>query len=505
MTAHPKRWLILFIVLSAECMDLLDGTVVNVASPTIHSSLGASSTELQWIVGGYPLALAVGLLIGGRLGDLLGRRNVFLAGITGFTVASALCGAAPSTGVLIAARLVQGLAGALMIPQGFGLLRETFPKDELPKAFGFFGPVMGSAAMIGPILGGALVSAHLFGDAWRSVFLINLPIGIGAGIAAARFLPRTSTRYASQLDLVGAALASIASLALIYPLIQGRALGWPTWTYASIATSVVLFGAFVIHLQRRRRSGKDPLIEPSVFAHRGYSAGALVLMLYFGGMIGSMLTLTLFLQLGEGFSAVHAGLTVAPFALGTAITAPAGAGLMQKLGGRIMIQAGSLISLIGYAAVALTLTSTTQLSTLELVGPLLVVGMGMGLFVVSAFDTIVAAVTDSELGSASGALNAIQQLGGAIGVAVLGTIFFTTLAQHGFAPALQHAMWSAAGALAIVLIASPLLPVRARPAEQAAVASPNTPAAGGAAPKALLSQRSPARHPPCAPTTSSRL
>jgi EmrB/QacA subfamily drug resistance transporter len=471
MAAHPKRWLILFIVLAAECMDLLDGTVVNVAAPTIHRTLGTSSTALQWIVGGYPLALAVGLLIGGRLGDLFGRRNLFLAGITGFTLASAGCGVAPSTGLLIAARLVQGLAGALMIPQGFGLLRETFPDDELPKAFGFFGPVMGSAAMIGPILGGGLVSAHLFPDAWRSVFLINLPIGIAGTLAAARLLPRTSIRHASQLDLVGAALAAIASLALIYPLIQGRALGWPVWTYASIGASMVLFGVFGLHLQRRKRSHSDPLIEPSVFAHRGYSAGALVLMLYFGGMIGSMLALTLFLQLGEGFSSVHAGLTVAPFALGTAITAPAGAGLMQKLGGRIMIQAGSLISLIGYAAVALMLTATAHVGTWGLVGPLLVVGMGMGLFVVSAFDTIVAAVTDSELGSASGALNAIQQLGGAIGVAVLGTVFFTTLSHHGFAPALQHAMWWAVGGLAIVLIASPLLPARARPPEQAASAS----------------------------------
>lgn len=479
MTAHPKRWLILFVVLAGECMDLLDGTVVNVAAPTIHRSLGASSTALQWIVGGYPLALAVGLLIGGRLGDLVGRRTMFLVGITGFTIASAACAAAPSTGVLIAARLCQGLAGALMIPQGFGLLRETFPEDELPKAFGFFGPVMGSAAMIGPILGGALVSAHLVHAAWRSVFLINLPIGLAAGIAAARLLPRTITRHASQLDLAGGAIAAIASLALIYPLIQGRALGWPAWTYASIAASLVLFGVFAIHLQRRKRSTRDPLIEPSVFAHRGYSAGALVLMLYFGGMIGAMLTLTLFLQLGEGFSAIHAGLTVAPFAFGTAITAPAGAGLMHKVGGRVMIQAGSVLSLLGYAAVALILTRTAHLSTWGLLGPLLVVGMGMGLFVVSAFDTIIAAVTDAELGSASGALNAIQQLGSAIGVAVLGTIFFTTLSHHGFAPALQRAMWWAAGTLATVLIASPLLPARARATNPAA--TPDKPSSGATA------------------------
>jgi EmrB/QacA subfamily drug resistance transporter len=491
MSAHPKRWLVLFVVLAAECMDLLDGTVVNVAAPNIHESLGASSTALQWIVGGYPMALAVGLLIGGRLGDLLGRRNTFLVGIAGFTLASAACGAAPSTGALIAARLCQGLAGAVMLPQGFGLLREVFPADELPKAFGLFGPVMGSAAMIGPILGGALVSAQLFGDAWRSVFLINLPIGLVAGIAAARLLPRGTTRHANTLDGVGAALAAVASPALIYPLIQGRAAGWPAWTYASIAASLALFGVFALHLRRRRREGKDPLIEPSVFGHRGYSAGALVLMLYFGGMIGSMLALTLFLQLGEGFSAVHAGVTVAPFALGTAITAPLGAALMNKVGGRVMIQAGSLVSLSGYAAVALIMGSTDRVSSWGLVGPLLVVGLGMGLFVVSAFDTIVAAVTDAELGSASGALNAIQQLGGAIGVAVLGTVFFSELADGGFAPALQAAMWWAVGALVLVLLASPLLPSRARPAEEVAFAG----AADGARPDSFEPAQPPSSTP----------
>ena len=184
-------------------MDLLDGTIVNVALPTIHRSLDASSTALQWIVGGYPLALAVGLLLGGRLGDLFGRRGVFLAGVCGFTAASALCGLAPSTGVLIASRLVQGLAGAMMLPQGFGLLRQAFSAEELPKAFGLFGPVLGSAAMLGPILGGGLVSLHLTADAWRPVFLINVPLGISAVVAAARLLPRAQERHAGASTCPG--------------------------------------------------------------------------------------------------------------------------------------------------------------------------------------------------------------------------------------------------------------------------------------------------------------
>jgi EmrB/QacA subfamily drug resistance transporter len=491
-TAHPKRWLILFVVLAAECMDLLDGTIVNVAAPTIHRELHASATALQWIVGGYPLALAIGLLIGGRLGDVFGRRRLFLAGVLGFTAASALCGFAPSTGVLIAARLIQGVAGAMMIPQGLGILRSVFPADELPRAFGLFGPVMGSAAMLGPIIGGGLVSLDIAGSTWRPVFLVNLPLGALAATSAARLLPRHDVRHASRLDLIGAAVAAVASLALIYPLIQGHELGWPAWTFASMGGSVVLFAALGAHVRRRRARGEDPLVEPSIFSHRGYSAGALVLMLYFGGMIGAALATTLFMQLGEGFSAIHAGLTMAPFALGTAFTAPVAAGLMQRVGGRVLIQAGSLVSLIGYGAIAVILGTTSHLSSWGLLGPLLVTGLGMGFFIVPAFDTIVSAVTDAELGSASGALNAIQQLGGAIGVAVLGTIFFTTLAHHGFAPALRRTLWWEVGTLGLVLVVSPLLPARARGTELAlAAALSDGPTVDGAAPPPAFSSASP--------------
>jgi MFS family permease len=193
---HPRRWLILSVILAAECMDLVDGTVVNVAAPAIHRDPHTSATALQWIVGAYPMALAVGLLTGSRLGDLFGRRRLFLLGAAGFTLASVVCGVAPSTGVLVGARIAQGLAGALMIPQGLGVLREVFPGDEFAKAFGLFGPVMGCAAMIGPILGGAIVSLNLWGTGWRGVFLINLPLGLLAIVGAARVLPRSSVRHA---------------------------------------------------------------------------------------------------------------------------------------------------------------------------------------------------------------------------------------------------------------------------------------------------------------------
>jgi EmrB/QacA subfamily drug resistance transporter len=468
--AH-NPWLVLAVVLAAECMDLLDGTVVNVAAPTIHSTLHTSSTGLQWIIGGYPLALAVGLLVGGRLGDLFGRRTMFLIGAVGFTLASTVCGLAPSTAVLIGARLCQGLAGAMMIPQGLGLMREVFPPEDLKKAFALFGPVMGSAAMIGPIIGGGLIALNIVHDAWRPVFLINLPVGLAATVAAARLLPRVQGRHARELDLFGAVLATLGSAALIYPLIQGRSLGWPSWCLQMMGASIVLFAVLAVHMLRRKRARRDPLIEPSVFGHRGYSAGSLVLMLFFGGMAGSMLGLTLFMQLGEHFSAIHAGLTVIPFSLGTAFTAPVAAGMMQRLGGRLLIQAGALVTLAGYVLLVVVLESVSSISTWGLIGPLLVIGLGMGLFIVPVFDTVVAAVTDAELGSASGALNAVQQLGGAIGVAGLGTVFFAALPHVGFLGGLRHLLWWQVGGMVVLLALTPLLPKFARPEGEAALAA----------------------------------
>jgi EmrB/QacA subfamily drug resistance transporter len=454
----PKRWLILFVLLAAECMDLLDGTVVNVAAPTIHHDLHASAASLQWIIGAYPMALAVGLLTGGRLGDLFGRRRMFLLGAAGFTIASALCGVAPSTGTLIAARIVQGLAGALMLPQGLGVLREVFPGQEFAKAFGLFGPVMGCAAMIGPILGGGIVSLDLWGTGWRGVFLINLPLGALAVAGAARLLPRSSVRHARELDVTGVAIAGVAAIAIVYPLVQGRVLGWPGWCYAMIAGGVALLGVFGVHLRRRVAAGRDPLVQPSIFGHRGYSAGALVLMLYFGGMVGAMLAITLYLQLGEGFSAIHAGLTLVPFPLGTGLTAPLAATLLARRPGRTLIQIGTVVSIAGYAATAILAAHVSHLTTWDLAGPLLVVGMGMGLFVVPAFGTIIGAVTDAEAGSASGTLNALQQLSSGIGVAVLGTIFFSVLGHDGFSEALRHTLWWQVAGLGALLLISPLLP-----------------------------------------------
>ncbi len=459
--ANPRRWWILAVVLMAECMDLLDGTVTNIAAPAIHRDLGTSTTALQWIVGGYALAIAVCLITGGRLGDIYGRRRSFLVGVAGFTVASLLCGIAPSTGTLIGARLLQGVFGALMLPQGLGLLRESFPAEEMPKVYGMFGPVMGLAALLGPIIGGGLVGLDLFGTGWRLVFLVNLPVGAAALLAGVRMLPQSRPVTTIRLDWAGALLTCAAGAAIVYPLIQGRELGWPAWTYLSMALGVAALVAFAFEQRRRDRAGHDVLVTPSVFAHRGYTLGLATALLFFGAMIGAMLILTLYLQLGEGFSALHAGLTLIPWSFGAAVGAGLSGGLLGPRLGRLVISAGAAVKLAGFALIAVAVGSG-HVSSWDLVPALLVSGIGMGLVVAPLFDIILAALGDHELGSGSGVLNAVQQLAGSIGIAVLGTVFFGAIGHGGFAHALHAAMWVALGMLGGVFVLSFGLPRWAR-------------------------------------------
>ncbi|MFZ0042848.1 MAG: MFS transporter, partial [Solirubrobacteraceae bacterium] len=259
--SHPHKWLILALVLVAECMDLLDGTIVNVAAPTIRNDLHATSTALQWMIGGYALAFAVGLVTGGRLGDIYGRKRMFVIGSLGFITASLACSFAVSPEMLIACRLAQGCAAALLIPQGLGIIREAFAPSERAGAFAVFGPVIGLSAVLGPIIGGALITANAFGSGWRLIFLVNLPLGLVAALGAARMIPESRAPRPPHLDLVGTGLAAAAMGLLIYPLIQGRAAGWPAWTYLMGAGSVACFGLLVLWSRRVRTKGLDPLVE----------------------------------------------------------------------------------------------------------------------------------------------------------------------------------------------------------------------------------------------------
>jgi EmrB/QacA subfamily drug resistance transporter len=459
---YRNRWLILAVVLAAECMDLIDSTVVNVAAPQIAHQFHASSTSLQWIVGGYPLAIAVGLITGGRLGDLVGRKKMFIIGAIGFVAASTLCGLAPDTGTLIVARLVQGAFSALMLPQGFGVLREVFPPAEQQGAFAIFGPVIGFSAVLGPIIGGSLIKWNLFGSGWRLVFLVNVPLGIAAIIGAIRLLPASRPDHETKLDLLGTTLVSAFAVLLVFPLIQGREYGWPWWTFTMMAASVAVLIAFAVQQKRRDAAGNAPLVTPSVFSHRGYSGGMLFAILFFAGFGGVLLCFTLFLQVGQGFTPIHAAVCTIPMTAGLVIGSALSGALLGPKFGRLTLQAGVVVSAIGWLILVDTLRGHHTIGFVGWIPGLLVAGLGFGLIVAPMFDIVLASVTDSETGSASGVLNAGQQLASSIGVAVLGTVFFDTIGGGDFHKGLSNTLLVQIGACVGLLLLSPLLPRFAR-------------------------------------------
>ena len=461
--SHPRRWLILALVLCAECMDMLDGSIVNVAAPTIRDDLHTSASALQWVIGGYALTFAVVLITGGRLGDIYGRRRLFALGAFGFVIASAACGLAVSPAMLIGYRLAQGAAAALLVPQGLGIIRSAFAERDLGSAFAVFGPVIGLSAVLGPIIGGALVSADAFGSGWRLIFFVNLPLGLAAAIGAVALMPESRVKRPPRLDLVGAVLAALGMGLLVYPLIQGRAAGWPAWTYLMGAGSAVAFAALVMWVRAAPRQGRDPLVVTSIFARRAYSAGLASILTFFAGMAGTLLVLTLFLQFGEHFSAIHAGVTLAPFAFGAAVGAGLAAAVLAPRFGRPVLQLGAVVFGLGVLWLRhLIAVHGLATGSLTIAPAELVLGLGLGMIVSPLFDFILASVDEHEVGSASGVLNAVQQLAGAIGVAVFGTIFFTVVRHGGFVAAIDRSLLVEACTAPVLVAACALLPRHAR-------------------------------------------
>jgi MFS family permease len=331
---YRLRWVVAAVVLAAAVMDLLDATIVNVAGPSIRRDLGGGAATLQWLSAAYTLAFAVLLIAGARLGDIFGRRRLFLIGSAGFTVFSAASAAAPTIGVLIAFRALQGGFGALMIPQGFGLMKQVFDDDaEMDKALSLFGPATGVPMLAAPIIAGALIDANLWGIGWRLVFLINVLIGAVALALALRSLPGGATHPDVKLDLGGVLLVGLALVAVIYPLIQGRSEGWPAWCFAMLAAGA---GLLFVFLRYERRRGDDPLIEPTLLTNRTYLSGIAVTLALFGAFGGLLLCISLYGQLGEGWSPIHAGLTLTPMVVGMILGMVGSNAAVSRLGGHLL-------------------------------------------------------------------------------------------------------------------------------------------------------------------------
>jgi EmrB/QacA subfamily drug resistance transporter len=459
---YRLRWLVAIVVLAANLMDVLDATIVNVAGPSIHRDLGGGADTIQWLSAGYTLAFAVLLIAGARLGDVYGRRRLFILGEAGFTLFSAACAFAPGIGVLIIFRALQGAFGALMIPQGFGLMKQVFDDDELGKAMGFFGPATGLPMLAAPVLAGALIDANLWGIGWRLVFLINVPIGLIALPLAIRSLPSGASHPDIKIDFGGVSIIGLALVAIIFPLIQGRSDGWPAWCFVLLAIGVALLFVFVRY---ERRPNGNPLIEPSLLKNRTYVAGVAVILALFGAFGGLLLCVSLYGQLGEGWSPIHAGLALTPMIVGMIVGMVGGTALVAKLG-RHLLHIGVVFVAAGTTALAVTLTAAHHATTWDLVPGLFLVGMGLGMSFGQLFQFILTSVSMEEVGSASGVMEAVQQLSTSLGVAILGTIFFSTFSHHLPADALRVTAWCCLAPLAAAFLLVFRLPRHAR--EQAA-------------------------------------
>ncbi|HJZ25990.1 MAG TPA: MFS transporter [Streptosporangiaceae bacterium] len=464
------RWLAFAVVIAAAVMDLLDSTITQVAAPAIRRELGGSYAFIEWVTAAYALAMAAGLLTGGRLGDLFGRRRMLLIGMAGFVAASALCAAAGSAGELIAARAAQGALGAIMLPQVFGLIRDLFEAHEMGKAFGVYGPVMGLSAMLGPIAAGGLIAADLFGAGWRMIFLVNVPVGLAALVLGVRFLPAgsaTAGKRRGGLDLPGAALAGVAMFGLVFPLAQGHALGWPAWLYAMLAASVLVLSWFAVYQIRRQRAGRTPLVEPSIFGHRSYRAGIAFSIVFVGSLGGIVMIFNVFLQNGLGFTPWHSALTTAPWAAGAFVGSAVGGIAMTKLGRRVL-HAGLVVEAAGLLGIYAVLRGAgAGVGTVDLLAPMVVGGIGMGMVFVPLFDIVMAGVRPQEMGSASGVLQTVNALGMSLGIAGIGAIFFALVGGHGrHVPVyLSAAEWTALATVSLLACSFAVafgLPRRAR-------------------------------------------
>jgi EmrB/QacA subfamily drug resistance transporter len=454
-----QAWLVLVVVVIADLMDLIDTSVANLAGPSIRADLGGGPMTLQWVLSAYTAAFALGLVTSGRLGDLLGRRRLFLVGMAGFTLASLACGLAPSAEFLIVARVFQGLFGSVMIPQGMALVMVAFPPEHLRKAMTPFGPIMGAAMVAGPILAGWLLHLDLFGSQWRSIFLINVPFGLVAAVLGWWVLPRHNGEdRTARLDLRGVGLLTAGSALLIVPLIQGRDLGWPAWTYAMTAASLVAFGLFVVS----ERRSSHPVITRSLFGKRSFVVGLLVVGGFYGSLSAFVLVINLLLQSGLGWTPLQTGLTLIPWAAGTAIaTLLSGAVLAEKLG-RANLHFGLAIAVVGLLGLWWSAAHWGSAITVWQLAPaLFVIGVGSGLLFVPLFDFILGDATTEEVGTGAGVLNAAQQFAGAIGVAALGTVFFARVGQPSttsYFAAAELVFGICAGIYVLVLLLVWLLP-----------------------------------------------
>ncbi|MGC4808286.1 MFS transporter [Micromonospora sp. DT233] len=453
---NRRRWQALGVGLVAAFMTLLDVSIVNVAVPSIDRALGATPSDLQWVLSGYALAFGLVLVPAGRFGDARGRRNAFVLGIGLFTLTSALAGLARSPEWLIVARLLQGAAAGIVNPQVSGLIQQLFRGPERGRPFGLLGTTIGISTAVGPLLGGLLIQAGGAEHGWRWVFFVNVPVGVVAMVLGWRLLPAAPAggRRRESLDPVGVLLLGVGVLLLLLPLVQREQWRGPRgWALAAAGLAVLAgFAAWERRYARRR----PPLFDLRLFGFRSYTLGSLVALLYFGGFTAIFFVFTLYLQNGLGYSALVAGVAITPFALGAAAASALGGRIVDRYG-RPLVAVGLLVVVLGLGAVVLVLRADPPGSVpLLTAAPLLVAGLGSGLVIAPNQTLTLAQVPVAQAGSGAGMLQTGQRIGSAAGIAAVGAVFFSALADTGgdWSAAVRHSLSLAAGIVALALVAA---------------------------------------------------
>ncbi|WP_330183147.1 MFS transporter [Nocardia sp. NBC_01503] len=461
--AYPNRWRVLPVILTAMFMAMFDWFVINVAASSLQHDLGAGEAALELVVGGYGFAYASGLITGGRLGDLYGHRRMFVIGMTAFAAASLLCGLAWSAWALVGFRVLQGITAAAMVPQMLALINTMFPPAERPKAMAAFGATIGIGAVSGQVLGGVLLDLDLFGWGWRTIFFINLPIGLIAALLAARWLPRHEQTHRPRLDPIGVLGISAALALVLIPVTMGRPEGWPVWTWASMAAALPVLLLTLSYESALARRGGQPVLDTGLIRERVFAAGMLISGGYLAFFAGFMLCLTLLLQNGLGMSPLAAGLTFAPLGIAFATSSLFARKVAERIGNRVMVL-GTGISLTGLAiTVGVLAWYGSSITALTLIPGMILVGTGNGMTIPSAIGAVLSSgIPAHQSGMAAGVLTTAQQFGNAIGATVLGTIFFSALGgAHGlgdFVHAMEIVALVAFGIVTVVLGAALTLP-----------------------------------------------
>ncbi len=464
-TPGPNPWLALALILTGTFMIVLDFFIVNVALPSMQDRLHAGPTALEWVVAGYGLTFSTLLITAGRLGDQIGRRRVFATGLALFVVASAGCGLATGPGVLVAFRLLQGAAGALIAPNVLSIIGVVFTGPARSRAISIYGVILGLAAVSGQLIGGLLIQSDVLGLGWRSVFLINVPIGIGALCLSGRGIPESRGAAGGRIDLTGTVILTAGLTAVVLPLVEGRQLGWPAWTWMSLAAGPVLLGIFGVHQGRLGRRGGSPLLNPTLFRDRTLTAGLVTQFGLWCGQAAFFLVLALYLQQGQGLDPLDAGLVFTILA-GAYLVASLRAPALTGRFGRTLIGVGALTLAAGQALLFIAVRADGAHGSIAgLVPGLLLVGAGMGLCIAPLTTTVLASVQPQTAGAVSGALSTMQQVGNSVGVAVTGVIYFGAL-HRGYAHAFGLSVMELGVLLVGVAALSRMLPAISRGGDQ---------------------------------------